>query len=85
MATHMYAIIANNTTLKGQILDALAKGPKSCYDLEDELQRTHQSVSGSITGLVKKGLIEIAPYTKINKFNNEVRVYRLPSAQKNAA
>lgn len=85
MSNKMFSIIANNKTLKAQILAALSQAPMSCYDLEDALDRTHQSVSGSISVMVKRGDIEICDFTKINKFNNEVRVYRLPRAQKIAA
>ena len=67
-----------STTLRNRILKAVASRPVkglTCYELEDRLEWTHQSVSGSITHLVEDGLLTIAPFTRLNQFGNEVRVY----------
>lgn len=64
------------STLKHLIYDACLKQDLTCYDLEDLLDRSHQSVSGTIRYMVKRGELEILPFTRKNKFNNDVRVYR---------
>ncbi len=57
-----------------------ANGPRDCYQLEDEVPGSHQTVSGSITTLVKNQHLEIIPErVNINRFGNKVRVYRLGS------
>lgn len=68
----------HNPVLRKQILDLVARRPKkglTCYELEDRLDRSHQTVSGSITYLVRDDLLQIAPFTRKNQFGNDVRVY----------
>lgn len=69
-------VAAPNTSLKNQIYAECTKRPLNCYDLEDMLGRSHQSVSGSITYMVREGNLEVLDYTTINRFGNEVRTYR---------
>jgi len=70
-------VIANNKTLKAQITAALRKENQSCYDLEANLNRSHQSVSGTLRAMVLDGTIEVAPETSVNQFNNTVRTYKI--------
>lgn len=67
----------HNKTLRKEILKAVSrrKTGLTCYELEDRLARTHQTVSGTITYMVRDGLLDIAPFTRKNQFGNEVRVY----------
>lgn len=69
-------VAAPSTTLKHRIYEECLKRPRNCYDLEDLLDRSHQSVSGSITYMVREGNLEVLDYTTINRFGNEVRTYR---------
>lgn len=70
------AVADRKSTLRAEILKRCKRRTYTCYELESELKRTHQSVSGTITYLVRDGELEIKPYTRVNQFGNEVRVYK---------
>lgn len=56
--------------LERDILDALASRPSACFELERHLERSHQTVSGRLWALVRKGLVEA---TNVVRYNHDTK------------
>jgi len=69
-------IIEKNKTLKGQVVAALSVRPQTSYEIEDGLNRLHQSVSSTLHRLVRTGQAEVKSF-RTNQFGNKVGVYSL--------
>lgn len=66
--------VRENKTLKAQVLAVLRQKPQTSFELEDGLNRLHQSVSSTLTRLHDDGLIEIEDQT-LNQYGNWVNLY----------
>jgi transcription initiation factor IIE alpha subunit len=56
-------VIRENKTLKAQVLACLRFGGHTSFELEERLNRLHQSVSSTLTRLQQEGVVEV------NKFD----------------
>lgn len=71
-------IINNNRTLTAQVKAALSVRPQTSFELEDGLNRLHQSVSSTLHRLVRSGQAEVKSF-RTNQYGNKVGVYSLKS------
>lgn len=71
-------IVKNGDSLRRQVEAALSVRPQTCFELEDNLNRLHQSVSSTLYRLVRAGRAEVNSF-RTNQFGNKVSVYSLVS------
>lgn len=71
-------IIRENRTLKAQVLACLRYGGHTSYELEERLNRLHQSVSSTLTRLHQEGVVEVDKFD-VNDYGNLCGVYTLRS------
>lgn len=69
-------VITANKTLKAQVLASLMKKPQTSFELENSLNRLHQSVSSTLTRLEQAGTVKIVGY-RPNEYGNNCSVYAI--------
>jgi hypothetical protein len=79
--SHEMAAGFDTTTLKEQILAALASGPKTDDAMEILLGRSHQSLSGCRRSLVKDGKVEDSGMRGVTRYGNSAILWRLSSPE----
>lgn len=70
------SVLTRNKTLKAQVLACLLKRPMTSFEIEDGLNRLHQSVSSTLTRLLDSGVIRVCD-TRQNQYGNWVNVYEI--------
>lgn len=71
-----HKIVEKNKTLKSQVIAALRISPHTSFELENGLNRLHQSVSSTLTRLEQAGVVEVKDW-RSNEYGNECNVYSL--------
>jgi predicted ArsR family transcriptional regulator len=77
------AFLPHSGTIDALIVGSLRDGPKTCFDIEDDIDQPHQTVSGNLRHLVERGLVEDSGARGVSPRGRTVIVWRLTKLAQN--